>query len=273
MRRVNGQAGKMLVPLLGVFTALAVGVAVVAIVLQVQERDKRLARERELQQALLEKEELQTHLQATEQAKARVEQDLERTRTELAKSAQELASAIEAQTTLSQAVEARQAEITRLTGDLTQARNDAQGIAKQLSQLQTDRDTMQQQVTDLAKAKSELESKVMELSAGDRPMVELGKVVVNGQTGQSDQMSALGAGSKATSDGQVVVVNREYAFIVMNLGRNHGLAIGQEFQVVRNDAVLGRVKVEKVYDELSAATILQESQPDTIHEGDLVKAL
>jgi hypothetical protein len=272
MRRVNWQAGKMLVPLLGVFTALAVGVAVVAIVLQVQERDKRLARERELQQVLLEKDELEARLQEVEQIKARIEQNLERTRADLAKSAEELAAAIEAQTKLTQAVEDREAEITRLTGDLTQARQDAQGIAGQLSTLQADREAMRQQVADLEQAKGELESKVMELS-GDRPMVELGKVVVSGQPGSMGPTSVLGGASKVTSDGQVVVVNREYDFIVMNLGRNHGLAIGQEFQIVRNDEVLGLVKVEKVYDELSAATIVQESQPDTIREGDLVRAL
>jgi hypothetical protein len=37
--------------------------------------------------------------------------------------------------------------------------------------------------------------------------------------------------------------------------------------------VLGRVKVEKVYDELSAAAILPESQKNNIREGDAVKAL
>ena len=79
--------------------------------------------------------------------------------------------------------------------------------------------------------------------------------------------------SKASADGQVVVVNREYDFIVMNLGKNHGLSVGQEFQIVRGAEVLGKVKVEKVYDELSAATILPESQKDRIREGDTVKAL
>jgi hypothetical protein len=37
--------------------------------------------------------------------------------------------------------------------------------------------------------------------------------------------------------------------------------------------VLGRVKVEKIYDELSAAAILPDSRKDTIREGDAVRAL
>ena len=83
----------------------------------------------------------------------------------------------------------------------------------------------------------------------------------------------VAAVSSTVDSGQVVVVNREYDFIVMNLGKNHGLSVGQEFKVVRGNEVLGRVKVEKVYDELAAAAILPESQKDNIREGDGVKAL
>jgi hypothetical protein len=125
-------------------------------------------------------------------------------------------------------------------------------------------------------AKTELESKVMELS--NQPTVELEKVLVPGagatpapvDGATAMPVAALGS---MPSAGQVVVVNREYDFIVMNLGKNHGLSIGQEFQVVRGSEVLGRVKVEKVYDELAAAAILPESQKDNIREGDTVRAL
>ena len=73
--------------------------------------------------------------------------------------------------------------------------------------------------------------------------------------------------------GQVIVVNREYDFIVVNLGSNQGLTLGQEFHIVRGDQVLGRVKVEKLYDELSAAAILPNSDKDAIREGDAVRPI
>ncbi len=84
--------------------------------------------------------------------------------------------------------------------------------------------------------------------------------------------AALGTES-ASLQGQVIVVNREYDFVVVNMGSNQGLALGQEFQVVRGDQVLGRVKVEKVYDELSAAAILPNSNKDAIREGDAVRPI
>ena len=115
----------------------------------------------------------------------------------------------------------------------------------------------------------------MELSS-NRPTVELEKVTVTNEQaaagGAALPVSASGSGQTGT-EGQIVVVNREYDFIVMNLGRHHGLSVGQEFAVVRGGDVLGKVKVEKVYDELSAAAILPESKKEAIREGDLVRPL
>jgi predicted RNase H-like nuclease (RuvC/YqgF family) len=256
------QAGKTLVPLLGVLAALALGITAVSIVFGIQERDKRQAKERELRQALIENEDLEGRLEETQLAKTKAEEELTRTRKDLVQSKEDLAKAVEAQTALAKSVEDREQEIERLTKDLAQSQDATTGMTSKLTQLQTERDAMAQQIT-------ELESKVMELSDANQPTIELEKILVTDSQG----LTAIGSPSAAAPDGEVVVVNREYDFIVMNLGRNHGLSVGQEFQVMRGDQVLGRVKVEKVYDELSAATILPESQKESIREGDNVRPL
>lgn len=260
--RSMSQAGKTLVPLLGVLAALALGIAAIAMVFGIQERDKRQAKERELRQALIENEDLEGRLEETQLAKTKAEEDLTRTRKDLVQSKEDLAKAIEAQTALAKSVEEREQEIDRLTKDLAQSQGAAKGMTDKLTQLQTERDTLKQEVAELA-------SKVMEISNANQPTIELEKVRVTDSQGST----ATGQPGAAAQDGEVVVVNREYDFIVMNLGRNHGLSVGQEFQVVRGDQVLGRVKVEKVYDELSAATILPESQKESIREGDNVRPL
>ena len=180
---------------------------------------------------------------------------------------------MEAQQKLSHDVEDRQHEVGRLTKELEQLRQDHQQAATRVSGLEAERDAAKQQLAELQKAKAELESKVLELS--ERPTVELEKVSVNSGGPASGGAVALpvSASSGGATQGQVVVINREYDFIVMNLGKNHGLSIGQEFQVVRGSEVLGKVKVEKVYDELSAAAILPDSKKDAIREGDAVRAL
>ena len=271
----GAQAGKTLVPLLSVLTALAMGVAAFAIVLQMQEREKRQARELELQRAMTENQTLTGKLQDLQQAKARVEDDLSHTRKELTQSQDDLAKTVQDKETLAKSVEDREKEIARLAKDLEQSQSDAKRITTQLSEIQSAHDLMKQQLADAEKAKGDLESKVMELSK--RPTVELDKVLVTNEEeapggGMAVPVSTAATGS-SLAEGQVVVVNREYDFIVMNLGKHHGLSVGQEFQVVRGGEILGKVKVEKIYDELSAAAILPDSKKENIREGDTVRAL
>ena len=274
--RKDEVAPLMLVPLLVILMVLSVAVAGAAIFLQMQEREKRLAKERELTLVVDERDALKLRLGDLEQQKARTEQDLVRVKQELTQVQERLVKAAEAQETLARSVEEREKEISRLTKELEQAGSEAKRISTQMTQLQTERDTVTQQLTQLEQQRSELETKVKELSsAKSQPTVELEKVFVTDGAESFGGASALPVASASSimSDGQIVVINREYDFIVMNLGRNHGLSIGQEFQIIRGAQVLGRVKVEKVYDELSAAAILPESQKDNIREGDVVKAL
>jgi flagellar biosynthesis chaperone FliJ len=264
----------MLVPLLGVLVVLAMGFAAVVTVLGIQERDKREAKERELHLAVAENNDLKARLEDTLKEKSRFEEQLARAREELATSQEELLKTVEAQETLTRSVEDREREIGRLTKDLEQARNESKRIATQFSELQTERDAVTQQLAELERAKSELESKLMEFS--HQPTVELEKVFVTNASNRVSEGGAVmpvSAAVNTPSTGQVVVVNREYDFIVMNLGKNQGLSVGQEFQIVRGNEVLGRVRVEKVYDELSAAAILPESKKENIKEGDAVRAL
>ena len=270
--RGRGQSGKLLVPLLGGLAVLAMGVAAFGILLMQQERDKRIAKERELKVIVAEREDLKARNSELEQAKTQAEEQLARARKDLTQAQQEMAKAIEARDTLTKSIEDREREIGRLTKDLEQAQTQSKQATSQLADLQSERDVIKKQLADLESAKSTLEAKVAEMSS--HPTVELDKVVVNGQSMATGATATASSGpSGSSANGQVVVVNREYDFIVMNMGKNQGLTVGQQFKIVRGSEVLGTVKVEKVYDELSAAAILPESKKDSIREGDAVVAL
>ena len=265
-----GRSGKSLVPLLAVAAVIGVIGTASSVFIGLQEHTKRLVKEKELREAKVQNDSLQSRVKDLQLAKARIEDDLTQVQKQLAQSQEELAKAVETRTTLSRSVEDREQQITRLNQDLADARNEAKSISSQVAQLQSERDGIKQQLAQLEQAKTDLEAKVIEAS-DQRPTVELEKVLVkNNGEGAS---GSNGPTPISFADGQVVVVNREYDFIVMNMGKNHGLSVGQEFQVLRDSQVLGKVKIEKVYDELSAATILPESQKDDIREGDTVKAL
>ena len=272
-----GRRGKMLVPLLGVLAALAMVVAAFGIVMLQKEKDHRLAKERELKLAVAENEELRAHATELENQAEELKGKLSKAEKDSAQVGQELAKAIDSQKDLTKSVEDREQEIKRLTKDLEQAQSQQKQATSQLADLQSERDSIKKQLSDLESAKTSLEAKLAE--ATGRPTVELDRVVV-GQGGDAASAGSTSAATMAASapstssgNGQVVVINREYDFIVMNIGKNHGLAIGQQFKIVRGGEILGTVKVEKVYDELSAAAILPDSKKDSIREGDAVVAL
>ncbi len=260
--------GKVLVPLLSILAVLLMGVSGAAAYLLIQERDVRMAKESQLRDAVVEIGDLKSRLDAIQEARSKAEDELASARKEFGAMKDQLTQAKDSQETLARSVQDREQEISRLTKELEQTRSQSQQSTARLSELQAEQDTLKQQLAQLEQAKGQLESKVLELS--DNPTVQLDKITVKegGEALATPVMTSSGA-----HQGQVVVINREYDFIVMNLGKNQGLTVGQEFQIVRDNQVLGRVKVEKVYDELSAAAILPESNKDTIREGDLVRAL
>jgi hypothetical protein len=85
--------------------------------------------------------------------------------------------------------------------------------------------------------------------------VELAPVIVNPQISVS---------------GKVEVVNRKFNFIISNIGQDDGLKIGDVLNVYRNDKPIGLVRVEKLYDVLSASAIIEERDEMKIQEGDII---
>ena len=268
----RSQAGKMLTPLLSILAALAMGVAAFAIYLVIQKGEQLQVVQRNLQLAESENNDLKSRVESVQQAKARLEENLAGVQGELSHSKEEMANSLKAQETLTRSVEDREREIARLTKDLDQAKSESSKVSSQIGKLQSERDEAKRQLAELERAKNDLEARLM---AADQPTVELDRVLVSGGASgtESGGGMVMPVSTTPSSDGQVVVINREYDFVVMNLGKNHGVAVGQEFQIARGNEVLGRVKVEKVYDELSAAAILPDSKKSSIREGDTVRAL
>ena len=78
--------------------------------------------------------------------------------------------------------------------------------------------------------------------------------------------------SIAGLQGEVVVINRDYQFAVIDVGRTHGVTTGTVFEVSRG-YVLGRIQVQRVYDELSAAVPLPGTRIEDLQEHDRVDAV
>ena len=279
----RARQGGAVVPLLGALTALAIVVAGVAITLQMQERNQRLAKERELVLVKAEIDDLQQRLTDAKSAKQQLEETLTRSKAQLDEVSAQVTQERQEKEGLAKAVDQRQQEIDRLAKDLDQAKTERAGLTDQLTKSKSELKVLQKRLAQAEKVKADLEARSNELaSSSTQPTVNLDTVVVNNTGADAEGAAAptgTGASPSASSgvssptQGQVVVVYRDYDFVVVNLGKNHGLEIGQEFQIMRGSEILGHVKFEKVYDELAAAAILPDSKKDAIREGDLLKAI
>ncbi len=124
--------------------------------------------------------------------------------------------------------------------------------------LENENNSLKSQLNEVKTAKESLEKKLKQTLA--RKGIKLEKIVVKPETGE------------IVPEGQVLVVNKEFDFVVINLGENDGLKVGSKLQVFNKDnQPLGVVEVEKIYGNMSAATITPTAQKDKITEGCSVK--
>ena len=70
---------------------------------------------------------------------------------------------------------------------------------------------------------------------------------------------------------QVLSVNRQFKFVVINGGVRGSIKVGDTLRVEQNGKLIGRVQVEKLYENFSACNIVEEIKPAQIREGDLVR--
>jgi len=73
--------------------------------------------------------------------------------------------------------------------------------------------------------------------------------------------------------GKILEVNDEYGFVVVDLGKDDNINLGDILSVYRNDKFIGRAQVEKVKEEISAAAILPDWQDREFKEEDEARVL
>jgi len=75
--------------------------------------------------------------------------------------------------------------------------------------------------------------------------------------------------------GNVLVVNREQEFLILDLGADDSVPVGTKLEVIRDNHLVGKVTVQKLVqdnNQLSIATVDSLIDPaDAVREGDTVK--
>lgn len=161
--------------------------------------------------------------------------------------------------------------LQQLKTDLEQQKALRSDLEEKLTQAQTDVKKMQSQLSALESKKTELETKIKELeetktkqSEAKSGGVELGTIVVTPEGEKS------AASVSAELEGKILVVNKDYNFVVINLGSKDGINIANEFSVYHDTKYIGDVKVEKVHESMAAADFISADMKGKISEGDKV---
>lgn len=109
----------------------------------------------------------------------------------------------------------------------------------------------------------------------EAPAVQLKKIVVSPAEGATKEapLRAAAADTAAPSvpaplEGKVLVVNEEYDFIVISLGKDDNVVVGDMVEILRQDKKIAEAKIEEVRDTMSVAMPLEQGMIKNIKQED-----
>ena len=160
-----------------------------------------------------------------------------------------------------QALEASQVQFQEkaeaLQTEADHYRTEIEGLREQVTTLKAERDQL----------KAENEKNQSEIAAFQVQVTELSQrpetLSPPPQPGETPQ-------PVAPKSPKVMTVNRKFKFAVVNVGSKDNLKTGDALKVERDGKQIANLKVEKLYDNFSAATIVEELNGATITEGDSI---
>lgn len=161
-------------------------------------------------------------------------------------------------------------KMDQMKADFDQQKSLRSDLENRLDKAQEDVRAIQAKLRTIESEKAKLEMKVKELES--KSNVELGKITVNpeGKPGTAVAQAGNPPASAKNLEGKVLVLNKEYNFVVISLGIKDGIAIGDQFSVYQGNKSIGEIRIEKVQENMSAAGFVTDSLKDKVKEGDKV---
>jgi len=211
----------------------------------------------------------------------KTKESLQKERDELAKTKEVLETQLNDITTQAKALSDQFAQEKRareaLNTEMGQVRKDLSARNEELGKVQKEKLTLTEglakakqsyqalsnELTTLRQAKEALERRVKEMLSLQAQEAE--KIIVKPSAFQPASETAR------SLEGKVLVVNRDFNFVVVNLGSKDGVKVGDQFSLWHEGKAVAKAQVEKIYDAMAAATLLTEELKGQVKEGDQVR--
>lgn len=247
---------KMSLVALIVLVVLLGSLAITFFIMKENERQQRIMVEQTLEETLKAKEQTVAELKEMTQLKEEIELKAQELKKDAEKLAQDLENEKKERQIALTKVEEREKEIKDLSVALEENKSELEELMKSVETFKRENEELNSQLSQIKIAKQSLEEKILSgISATGA--VELEKIVVK----KSDE----------NIKGRVLVVNDEFNFVILDLGRASGVEAGTILDVKRDSNLLAKVEVENVYDDMSSAIILSQWQKGPIQENDIVE--
>jgi len=250
---------KIILVLLVIASIVSAALAVILYMDKEREYTKRIMLEDKLAATLKEKrmieKEIDTSKKLAEEAEAKLETLTAQVEEVEAKSK-----------TAKEELEAKVEEIAELEEAIEKEKEEKLTISKKLESLQVDYDKAKLDVLRIKKEKEMLEK---DLSNLKEKTVDLDTIVVNPSL-QNFSIPEQDVPGKGLLKGSVLVVNKDYNFVVTDLGENDGVSKGMVIEIRDGNKLLGKAEVDKVYETMSSATVLPGGNIDFVKKGNAI---
>ncbi|NCD21452.1 MAG: hypothetical protein EOL90_00745 [Spartobacteria bacterium] len=179
--------------------------------------------------------------------------DLENTRQDLENTRAELES------TKSQLEDAR-TQIVQLNETIRGKDQELEEKSNLIAGLEDEKASLEAQVADLTAQIAGLQDQVAQL--------EEDKSVLEVQLEKCDKELHKEITMKPGTTGTIVYANKDWNFVVIDIGSDAGVQATAEMIVHRNDDMIGKIKISAVRDNVAIAEVLPDYQKATVKEGD-----
>ncbi len=159
----------------------------------------------------------------------------------------------------------KEARITELEKTIDNQKQVMEDATKAKEEAQNEQQRLEIQLSNL---QGELAEKEKLLQRSQKELVEA-KQVIRAVKDAGVNIPALFKRAKPL-DGEIVAVSDQVPIVMINRGSDRGVEKGYQFTVFRGNQFIGRITVEEVYKDMSAARIVKDMTVKAIKRGDNV---
>lgn len=166
------------------------------------------------------------------------------------------------------------AELAQTRQELADARQEIARLKDELARKEAELTEARQRITDLEGQVASLEANIAELktqlAASEEKRKELEDEVTQLKLQLERYTNIDGKVNVPPVHGEVLLVNPEWNFVVLNIGQTDKLVPNVEMMVHRGDQLVGKVRVSSVMERCAVAEIQRGWEQFPIQEGDRV---